>query len=165
MKNLWFVAFVVVFCASIDLYVQLKQMENLVLQESARISALMGDLEQRNKIFGVVFNIEDPSIDMTTYSTDVTITAYSASTRETDDTPELTADLTPSRVGLLAVSCDLINEFGLKFGERVLIPEYGVFEIRDIMNKRFKKRVDILHANRKAALKFGKREGKLIWFN
>ena len=93
----------------------------------------------------------------------VTITGYSARPQETDSTPELTADMTPSRIGLLAVSRDLLSEVGLRYGQRVLLQPYGLFEVRDTMNKRFTRRVDILHATPEAARLFGKREGQLIW--
>jgi 3D (Asp-Asp-Asp) domain-containing protein len=91
----------------------------------------------------------------------VTITAYSARVQECDSTPELTADSTPSRIGLLAVSRDLLEVFD--YGDRVLLEDYGIFEVRDTMNERFTDRVDILHATPEAARLFGKQEGRLMW--
>lgn len=121
------------------------------------------ELKKALELLSLIMNQQIDSIQ--TFSLPVTITAYSAEAAQTDSTPELTADQTPSRIGLLAVSRDLLHEIGLRYGQRVIIPAYGVFEIRDTMNKRFTRRVDILHGNEKAALAFGKMEGELIWMN
>jgi 3D (Asp-Asp-Asp) domain-containing protein len=100
------------------------------------------------------------------YSIPVTVTAYSARRAETNSEPWWTADMTLSRVGILAVSRDILNELGLEYGQTVILGNYGVFKVHDTMNKRFTRRVDILMANQKAALKFGlKKDIKLTWFN
>ena len=102
------------------------------------------------------------------FSTPVAVTAYTARAEECDDTPETTADNTPSRVGIIAMSHDLFRDMNLTFGDRVMVEvagkNLGVFEIRDSMNRRWTRRVDILHGNLAAARLFGHNEdGRLIW--
>lgn len=96
-------------------------------------------------------------------STAVTITAYSSTVDQCDATPHMTASDKPVRVGILAVSRDLINEKGLSFGQRVLLPGYGLFEVRDLMNPRWQRRVDIWESDPEAARLFGQQKGSLIW--
>jgi len=95
---------------------------------------------------------------------EVTLSAYTACKGECDATPEVTADGTPSRIGLVAVSRDFINSGKLHLGQRIIIPKYGVFEVADLMNKRYKNCVDILHATKKSARMFGRKKGeKVLW--
>jgi 3D (Asp-Asp-Asp) domain-containing protein len=103
-------------------------------------------------------------IPETMYSIPVTVTAYSARPQETDSEPWRTADLTLSRVGLLAVSRDLMDEIGLRFGDTVILENLGVFKVRDVMNSRWTRRVDILMANYEAAVKFSPKQSTLYWF-
>jgi 3D (Asp-Asp-Asp) domain-containing protein len=105
--------------------------------------------------------------DLTTFTTSVTITAYTAREEECDATPEITADGTPSRVGVVAMSQDMFRKHNLTFGDRVMLmvdgENLGVFEIRDTMNQRWTDRIDILHGNLKAARLFGKTKGEIMW--
>ncbi len=96
-------------------------------------------------------------------SVPVTITAYSSTVDQCDATPYVTATNRPVRIGILAVSDDLRTELGITFGTKVLIPGHGVFEVQDKMNPRWRRRVDIWHNDREAAMGFGKQEGLLIW--
>jgi len=101
-----------------------------------------------------------------TFSTPVTVTAYSARAEETNSEPWYTADMTLSRVGILAVSRDILDELGIEYGDTVILGEYGTFKVHDTMNKRFHRRVDILMGNKKAAELFGiKKKIKLTWFS
>jgi 3D (Asp-Asp-Asp) domain-containing protein len=82
----------------------------------------------------------------------VTVTTYTASTNETDSTPLITASgfkldsLNPAKHRIIAVSRDLKSKW--KFGTRVKILNAGiyngVYQVLDVMNKRFKSRIDIL---------------------
>lgn len=87
----------------------------------------------------------------------VTLTAYSPRVVETDNDPRVTASMQPVREGIVAVSRDLFYD-GWTFGQKVYIEGYGVFEIQDLMNKRFKDRIDIFHENTQKALDFGKKK-------
>ena len=109
-----------------------------------------------------------------TASIKVNISAYTASVEECDADPSTTADGTPSRIGLIAISPDLRREFNLRSGQLVVLPPMGVFRIHDSTSD-FKRKntpnpvpirrtVDILHATKKAALKFGfKKDQTLIY--
>jgi 3D (Asp-Asp-Asp) domain-containing protein len=97
-------------------------------------------------------------------SVPVTITAYTSTVEQCDATPYVTASMHGVRTGVLAVSRDLIDEMGLYFGKRVLIPGHGVFEVRDLMNRRWKQRVDIWHEDIEVARHFGRQTGTLMWF-
>jgi 3D (Asp-Asp-Asp) domain-containing protein len=82
----------------------------------------------------------------------VTVTTYTIDPRQTDDTPTITASgfnvgwKNPKKHRVIAVSRDLKKRF--KFGSYVKLEgcgKYdGVYRVEDLMNKRFKKRIDIL---------------------
>jgi len=79
----------------------------------------------------------------------VTVTTYSASRSQTDSTPKITASgykITRNTRRIVALSRDLKRKY--KFGSRVRITGIGkysgVYIVRDVTNKRFRKRVDIL---------------------
>lgn len=95
---------------------------------------------------------------LVSFSTPVTVTAYTARVQECDSTPWVTANMTPSRPGILAVSRDLEHELGIKFGDTVWLEGLGFYVVADRMNARWTRRVDILHASLKAAKRFSTRE-------
>ncbi|MEW6443727.1 MAG: hypothetical protein AB1640_22525 [bacterium] len=72
----------------------------------------------------------------------VTVTCYRSRVEETDSTPNITAFNWRTGPGLIAVSRDLLEK-GFVPGQKVYLEGYGVFEVGDVMNKRFKRRVDI----------------------
>jgi len=82
----------------------------------------------------------------------VTLTTYTLSEKETDSTPNITASgfkidtLNPMKHRIIAVSRDLKKKW--KFGTKVRITGAGKYDgtyyVRDVMNKRYKKRIDIL---------------------
>jgi 3D (Asp-Asp-Asp) domain-containing protein len=98
-----------------------------------------GQLEVQKQIKGII-----PII--------VTATTYKANSAETDENPHITAsgfviDMdNPYKHRLIAISRDLKRKW--KFGTNVLIKgtggHDGVYYVRDLMNKRYKKRIDIL---------------------
>lgn len=91
----------------------------------------------------------------------VTLTAYSPSREETDKTPDKTAILEKPIPGkTCAVSRDLLDYLGKK----VYILGYGVFEVNDLMNRRYKRRIDLC-MGKKEAIEFGKKENvKVVFF-
>lgn len=97
------------------------------------------------------------------HTTPVTLTAYSSTPDQCDASPHITASNKPVRHGVIAVSDDIIKELGLTFGQRVLIPGHGVFEVQDRMNPRWHRRVDIWHDDREAARLFGVQKGTILW--
>lgn len=82
----------------------------------------------------------------------VKVTTYTIDPRQTDNTPLITASgfklhpRNPRKHKIIAVSRDLIHKF--KFGQYVRLEGAGeldgVYVVQDIMNKRFKKRIDVL---------------------
>ena len=93
---------------------------------------------------------------------EVTATTYTPSVRETDSTPLVTASgfkinpKDPKRHRIIAVSRDLKRKY--KFGTRVKISGAGKYSgeyvVRDVMNKRYHKRVDILIGRKDKQTKF-----------
>jgi len=82
----------------------------------------------------------------------VTVTTYTTITKETDSTPLVTANgfkldsLNPKKHRIIAVSRDLKRKW--KFGTKVRILNAGkysgIYYVKDLMNKRWKSRIDIL---------------------
>ncbi len=131
------------------------------MQEATEwLKILQGKNNQARKLLSEIFGRDMTSFSVA--STTVTVTAYSARPEETDSTPDFTADLTNSRIGLLAVSRDLLDY--VDYGQVVILPGYGAFRVSDTMNKRFKNRVDILHSSPRSAKLFGRHDNqKIMW--
>ena len=82
----------------------------------------------------------------------VTLSTYKADTAETDSTPLVTASgfkldsLNPKKHRVIAISRDLKELFS--FGDKVILTNAGKFNgvwfIHDVMNKRYKNKIDIL---------------------
>jgi LysM repeat protein len=91
----------------------------------------------------------------------VTATAYSSHGNQTDKTPFLAAWNNRIRPGMkiIAVSRDMLTKYGLRNGSKVRIGGLkGYYTVRDKMNKRYKKRIDIyMGVNRRRALRWGRR--------
>jgi 3D (Asp-Asp-Asp) domain-containing protein len=91
----------------------------------------------------------------------VTLTTYKATESETDSTPNITASgfkiTNPKKHRIIAVSRDLKKKY--KFGQKVRIVgagKYdGTYRVHDVMNKRYKNRIDILigHKDKQTKLK------------
>ena len=93
----------------------------------------------------------------------VTVTFYTLSKSECDNTPYINALGRKPVIGRdVAVSRDLIY----LLGKYVYIEGFGVRRVTDLMNPRFKNRVDILVGNKRQAIKLGKIENvKLVVLN
>jgi len=86
------------------------------------------------------------------FKTIVILTTYTIDPLQTDDTPLITASgfkldsINPSKHRVIAVSRDLKRK--LKFGDKVKLENAGrfngVWHVRDLMNKRFKNKIDVL---------------------
>ncbi len=82
----------------------------------------------------------------------VQATVYTSNPKETDSTPNITASgfrldpSNPKKHRIIAVSRDLKQKLG--FGKRVRIEGAGIhngeYTVRDVMNKRWKNKIDIL---------------------
>jgi len=97
----------------------------------------------------------------------VTATAYSSHVGQTDKTPFLAAWNNHIRPGMkiIAVSRDMLTRYGLRNGSRVKIGGlHGYYTVRDKMNKRYRKRIDIyMGIDRRRALRWGRRSVILYW--
>ncbi|WP_234553495.1 3D domain-containing protein [Thermus caliditerrae] len=99
-------------------------------------------------------------------------TAYTSSVRETDSTPFVTATGMRTRLGVLAVSPDLLKV--LPYGTKVRLKDLGsvygrgrgqfdalfqgrVFVVADVMHPRMREKVDVWLPDRATALRFGRR--------
>jgi 3D (Asp-Asp-Asp) domain-containing protein len=107
----------------------------------------------------IIKNAEDPSTfnypikisKPISYET-VTLTTYTPTVGETDSTPHITASgfkidtINPKKHRIIAVSRDLKKKW--PFGTKVRIKSAekynGVYTVEDVMNKRYKNRIDIL---------------------
>ena len=97
----------------------------------------------------------------------VTATAYSSHKAQTDNTPFLAAWNNRLRPGVksIAVSRDMLTRYGMKNGTKVRISGLpGIYRVRDKMNKRYKKRIDIyMGLNKRRALRWGRRSVVIYW--
>lgn len=97
----------------------------------------------------------------------VTATAYSSHRSQTDSTPFLAAWNNRIRPGMkiIAVSRDMLTRYGLRNGSKVKIGGLsGYYTVRDKMNKRYRKRIDIyMGINRRKALRWGRRSVVLYY--
>ena len=97
----------------------------------------------------------------------VTATAYSSHVGQTDSTPFLAAWNNRLRPGMkiIAVSRDMLTKYGMRNGTRVRIGGLpGYYRVRDKMNKRYKKRIDIyMGVDRRKALRWGRRSVVIYW--
>lgn len=91
----------------------------------------------------------------------VTVTAYSSTPDQTDDTPCITAD------GFDVCANGIENVVAANFlpiGTQVKIPDYfgdQVFTVHDRMNRRYGDRVDVWMVSRAKAIEFGRRTLKI----
>lgn len=110
----------------------------------SRIDSLSGTLRQPQDVFRV------------------TMTAYTKSRDETDSDPEHTAIMREGVPGwTAAVSRDLL-EAGFVFGTRIWAEGVGVFEIADVMNARYRDRIDVMVGTKRQAQEFGVKENVLV---
>ncbi len=116
-------------------------------------SIVGGDsLLAQNAVFKRPFN-RPPAVKI--YKT--TITGYSSTPEETDDTPFITASGALTRPGVVAANF-------LPFGTKVRIPAlFGdrVFTVEDRMHARNSDKVDIWFSSKEEALNFGRRSASV----
>ena len=105
----------------------------------------------------------------------VTVTMYHPVSRQTDDTPNITADGSVIRINnaseykYVAVSQNMLIRAGgfLNFVDYNLLDagkKSGVYQVRDVMNKRFVDRVDILETPGTRPYKYSKASMRRISF-
>lgn len=72
----------------------------------------------------------------------ITITSYNNKAEQTDDTPHIMASNRMVYEGAVAISRDLKSKYDLKYGD-ILEHSTRFFVIEDLMNERYKNRIDI----------------------
>jgi 3D (Asp-Asp-Asp) domain-containing protein len=97
----------------------------------------------------------------------VCATAYSSHRKQTDNTPFLAAwnnKIRPN-MKIIAVSRDLISKYGLGNGTKVKIKGLsGYYTVRDKMNKKHKKSIDIyMGLDHRKALCWGRQRTVIYW--
>jgi 3D (Asp-Asp-Asp) domain-containing protein len=99
----------------------------------------------------------------------VTVTGYSSTHSQTDETPFTTASNTQVRHGIVALSRDLLREFTpgapFRFGDMVEIKGAGVYKVEDTMALRHRKKADIWFSSTAAATRWGRRHMVLASLN
>ena len=102
-----------------------------------------------------------------THKLRVTATAYTSHGNQTDSTPFLAAWNNHIHPGMkiIAVSRDLLTRYGMRNGTRVRIGGLrGYYRVRDKMNKRYRKRIDIyMGLDLRRALRWGRRSVVIYW--
>ncbi len=97
----------------------------------------------------------------------VTATAYTSHVGQTDSTPFLAAWNNRLRPGMkvIAVSRDMIKKYGMRNGTKVRIGGLpGYYVVRDKMNKRYQRRIDIyMGLDKRRALRWGRRSVMVYW--
>lgn len=97
----------------------------------------------------------------------VTATAYTSHCAQTDSTPFLAAWNNRLRPGMkiIAVSRDMIKKYGMRNGTKVRISGLpGYYVVRDKMNKRYQRRIDIyMGLDKRRALRWGRRSVMVYW--
>lgn len=104
-------------------------------------------------------------------TTHVTLTCYQPLKAQCDNEPLITADgskinlkkLKSGHIKWCAISKDLLYLLPKDKPKRVYIEGFGVYEVRDVTNKRFKHRVDILvHPKNSVRIKLDNVKIKII---
>lgn len=128
-----------------------------------------------HKIFGIVFiltlttTVKEDTKEKDIYNwhkLQVTATAYNSLAHQTNSNPNITVFGDKIRPGLkyIAVSRDLLK-MGFKHNTPVKIEGFdGVYLVKDKMNKRWEKRIDIyMGVDEKAAKTWGKRKVNITY--
>lgn len=84
----------------------------------------------------------------------ITITSYNNESKQTDNSPNIMASNRLVYEGAVAISRDLKTKYKLKWGDLIYIDTLQrYFVIEDLMNERFKNRIDIFSFNKDWSLR------------
>lgn len=139
-----------------DLEYSLSESKEKQLEQLTSISNLTNQIQDNEDLIHNVFNLR--------FYDNVVATVYHPVPEQTDDTPNITADGTMIEIDnasdyrYIAVSRDLHKRYGgtFDFNDIVYINSdeiSGFYIIKDLMNKRFTKRIDFLHSPETPAFK------------
>ncbi len=125
-------------------------------------TALRGLLDEQSRLAHLVVDSGNALYAGNKVYVKVSASGYSSSVAETDTTPFITAANTSTRLGVLAVSRDLLSEYTpgapFSFGDRAHISGLGDFLVEDVMSARWTNRIDVWFPTREQAVRFGLRE-------
>ena len=156
----------------VDAIVKKRKKENLKEDKQSKLAQKLEKkyLYLNKKTRGKVLNEYDQKLLKTLKGKNklrVQATAYSSHVGQTDSTPFLAAWNNRIRPGMkiIAVSRDLITKYGLGNGKKVRIQGLpGYYTVRDKMNKRYTKRIDIyMGVDRRKALRWGRKRTVIYW--
>jgi len=139
----------------------LKAEVSMSQEDSKKLKAYELEAKRDDELFTIMLGEWDRRA--TVKSTAVTVTCYNSTVAQCDSTPHITADGTNVMVGQIAVSPDMISQVGLKYGQRVFLAGYGLFEVRDVMSSRWMRRVDIWLSDQEAARRHGVKTTTMLW--
>ena len=117
--------------------------------------------EEKMRLQERVWQLEDDCgfVEAKKISFDVTVTTYNPTRQQCDSTPNITADGTKinprkaTQYRYVALSRDLLSRWGgpFDYGDYIVIEGTGkwdgIYQVRDTMNPKWVKRVDILTTN------------------
>jgi 3D (Asp-Asp-Asp) domain-containing protein len=150
--------FLVLACARVAILIEETRLMKEIIQAQ---DMLIKDLMQRKET--EIVRINQGQRDKETKAQSVVnavVTAYSPHKRQTDKDPHVAASMRKVREGTVAVSRDLFWQ-GWTFGRKVYIEGHGVFEINDLMNERYEKRIDVFRWSKDKAKEFGATERRV----
>jgi 3D (Asp-Asp-Asp) domain-containing protein len=118
----------------------------------------------------VLFSVFGVSLAKAPTSFTVTATAYTSLASQTDGSPFITATGARTRLGIIAVSRDLLAD--LPYGSRVKLQELNggrfnrlfsdrVFVVEDTMHTRWRNKIDVWFPDNATAIRFGVRKLKV----
>lgn len=111
------------------------------------------------------------SLNLFSQTTHVTLTYYQPVKEQCNSEPLITADgskinlhhLKHNKIKWCAISRDLLYLFPKNKPKKVYIEGFGIYEVRDVMNKRWKHRIDILiHPENSKRIKLDRVKVKII---
>lgn len=129
-------------------YTQQLMLINSLADNKSKVTELLRMVQQKDFI-----------IQSMTRGRVCTISAYSPTVGQTDDTPFITANNKRVRDGIVAVSRDLFAN-GWNFGRKIYIKDLGVYTIDDLMHERMRNSLDIFMFDTDSAIKFGKKQAR-----
>lgn len=92
----------------------------------------------------------------------ITITSYNNESKQTDNSPNIMASNRLVYEGAVAISRDLKTKYNLKWGDLIYIDTLQrYFVIEDLMNERFKNRIDIFSFNKDWSLRLHLKNQKI----
>ena len=84
--------------------------------------------------------------------TNITITSYNNTEKQTDNTPNIMASNRIVYEGAVAVSRDIKHKYKIHYGDLIYVPVLDkYFVIEDLMNRKFNNRIDIFSFDEQAS--------------